>query len=87
MRPSGYLLENNIEGVVQGVKNWLVHEYIPEKFTKSPEIILDSFEFLKNSVDFYWNIASNLSENPAETTNSAKKSAKDKLRVILLFFE
>ena len=86
MKPAGVALDSRIQVFVQGLKNWLMHERSNSSGNpKEQSVITESFDFLKNSVGAYWDIADVKQEG--EGILAQAKIAKEKVRAILMFFE
>lgn len=82
--PLSCAIDNNIKGLVQGLKNWLVHEReTTAKNIKEEEIVLNCLDFLRDSVDYYWNLAA----DPEAPSPTLQKSVKEKINIILMMLE
>ena len=90
IKPQTLSVDNNIRGFVQGLKNWLIHERATSSSNpKEQAVNLECFDFLRKSVDFYWEIADILprEDRLIEASPSQIKLSKAKIQIILLFFE
>lgn len=82
-------LEKNVQNIVQGLKNWLVHERLPSSGDVEKDIVLRCFKYLQECLEYYWDYADIQPTNDRiiEKTSSQITTAKDKVKLILLFYE
>ncbi|OMJ75603.1 hypothetical protein SteCoe_25221 [Stentor coeruleus] len=83
-------LKHNIQGIVQGLKNWLLHEKVNETFGVQEKTVVDNcMKHLRNCLDHYWEFADVIhnDENYIEKSQKQFRNAKEKIKLILLFFE
>lgn len=83
-------LKHNIQGIVQGLKNWLLHEKLNGSFGAQEKNVIDNcMKHLRECLDHYWNYADIVpnEENYIERSQNQLRNAKEKIKLILLFFE
>lgn len=83
-------IEHNIAELVQGLKNWLIHEKSSETLSaKEMDIVMNCMKFLRNAVDVLWEFADVKADEKKfiDKTATSIKQVKEKVNLSLQFLE